>query len=207
MLLPSTGFTCGTFCSNDAMLSSGTIMTVPETCAGSSIWITFSSAIMEAYSVPCAPETSASTGPGLAPRTTTTGMEVAASTPAGTSRMPVAFWPGAAVAVPTVKLFCASMEVEQKALNNNGQRSRLGFIAGAVYARRGKAAGNPCARIGPLRTSNRLVPFQEGMHYEGFHDGLPAYSAGNPGTHPKSLPCGGDRLPRAGWQRSSLHLS
>lgn len=30
MLLPSTGFTCGTFCSNDAMFTNGTMMTVPE---------------------------------------------------------------------------------------------------------------------------------------------------------------------------------
>jgi hypothetical protein len=34
---------------------------------------------------------------------TTTGMLVAASTPAGTSRVQVALWPGRAEAVPTVK--------------------------------------------------------------------------------------------------------
>ncbi len=67
MLLPSTGFTCGTFCSKDARLTSGTMTTVPEICAGSSFSISFSSAMIEAYSVPCAPATSASTGPGRAP--------------------------------------------------------------------------------------------------------------------------------------------
>jgi hypothetical protein len=30
MLLPSTGFRWATFCSNDAMFTSGTMMTVPE---------------------------------------------------------------------------------------------------------------------------------------------------------------------------------
>jgi hypothetical protein len=34
------------------------------------------------------------------------GMRVAASTPAGTSMNPVAFCPGAALVVPTAKLFC-----------------------------------------------------------------------------------------------------
>ena len=48
--------------------------------------MSFSRAMMDAYSVPCAPETRASTGPGFAPLTTTTGMSVAASTPAGTWR-------------------------------------------------------------------------------------------------------------------------
>src|SRR5581483_2944330 len=108
MLLLSTGLTCGTFCSNEARLTSGSRITVPETSAGSSVAISFSTAMIDAYSVPCEPETSASTGPGFAPLTTTTGMLAAASTPAGTSRKPVAFWPGAADAVPTVKVFgCA----------------------------------------------------------------------------------------------------
>ena len=53
MLLPSTGFTCGTFCSNDAMFTRGTMMTVPEISAGLSSCISFSSAMMDAYSVPC----------------------------------------------------------------------------------------------------------------------------------------------------------
>ena len=65
MLLPSIGLTWAIFCSNDAMLTSGTMITVPEICAGSSSSISRSSAMMEAYSVPCAPATSASTGPGL----------------------------------------------------------------------------------------------------------------------------------------------
>src|SRR2546429_1993799 len=78
------------------MLMSGTRMTVPVTCAGSRAAMSFSMAMMETYSVPCAPETSARTLPGLAPFTTTMGMLVDASTPAGTSRAPADFSPGAA---------------------------------------------------------------------------------------------------------------
>lgn len=85
------------------MLTSGTRMTVPVSWAGSRAVMSFSMAMMEAYSVPCAPETRARTLPGLAPLMTMTGMLVAASTPAGTSRVPVDFWPGEAEAVPTVK--------------------------------------------------------------------------------------------------------
>src|SRR2546430_15416489 len=80
------------------MLMSGTRMTVPVTCAGSRAAMSFSMAMMETYSVPCAPETSARTLPGLAPLTTTMGMLVDASTPAGTSRAPADFSPGAAEA-------------------------------------------------------------------------------------------------------------
>src|SRR5215831_20506787 len=45
-----------------------------------------------------------------------TGMLNAASTPAGTSIVPVAFWPRAAVAVPTVNVFrsCAGVETTIK---------------------------------------------------------------------------------------------
>src|SRR5258706_99193 len=60
--------------------------TVTVTCSGSRAAISFSMAMMEAYWVPWAPEISARTLPGLVPFTTTTGMFVAGSTPAGTSR-------------------------------------------------------------------------------------------------------------------------
>src|SRR5882757_9105328 len=122
MLLLSTGLTWGTFCSKDWMLMSGTRMTVPVTCAGSRAAINFSMAMMETYSVPCAPETSARTLPGLAPLTTTTGMLVAASTPAGTSSVPVDFWPGAAEAVPTVNLDCAETRLQQDEARNAAAR-------------------------------------------------------------------------------------
>src|SRR6266478_8038560 len=112
MLLLSMGLTWGTFCSNDWMLMSGTRMTVPVSCAGSRAAMSFSMAMMEVYSVPCAPETSARTLPGLAPFTTTTGMLVAASAPAGTSRVPVDFSPGAADDVPTVNLDCAETHTQ-----------------------------------------------------------------------------------------------
>ena len=59
--------------------------------------------MIDAYSVPCAPASSASTGPGLAPLTTMTGIDSAASLPAGTSMPPAAVCPGAALAVPTMK--------------------------------------------------------------------------------------------------------
>src|SRR5712692_6451396 len=104
------------------MLMSGTRMTVPLTCAGSRAAISFSMAMMETYSVPWAPETSARTLPGLAPFTTTTGMLVAASTPAGTSRMPEDFSPGAAEAVPTVNLDCAETERQQSVARNAAAR-------------------------------------------------------------------------------------
>ena len=64
--------------------------------------------MIDAYSVPCAPASSASTGPGRAPLTTMTGIDSAASLPAATSMAPTAICPGAAVAVPTVKGACAA---------------------------------------------------------------------------------------------------
>src|SRR5580765_8092356 len=65
--------------------------------------MSFSNAMMEADSVPWAPETSAKTGPRFWPLMTMTGILEAASTPAGTCKYPVDFWPGGAVAVPTEK--------------------------------------------------------------------------------------------------------
>ena len=91
MLLLSTGFTCGTFFSNELMLMSGTMITVPESSVGSILAITFSSAMIDAYSVPCAPDTSASVGPGFAPVTVTIGIERPGSDPAGTSIVPTVF--------------------------------------------------------------------------------------------------------------------
>src|SRR6185436_18655415 len=101
MLLPSIGLTWAIFCSKDGTLTSGTRMTVPRTACGSSSWISRSTATIEAYSVPCAPETTASTGPGFAPLTTATGIARAASAPAGTSIAPRPTVPRAAAAVPT----------------------------------------------------------------------------------------------------------
>ena len=71
---------------------------VPDNAAGSSRSITRSNAMIDEYSVPCAPATSASTGPGCTPYATTTGMLSAASDPAGTSIVPAAFCPGMALA-------------------------------------------------------------------------------------------------------------
>src|SRR5712692_4937905 len=122
MLLLSMGLTWGTFCSKDWMLMSGTRMTVPVTWAGSRAAMSFSMAMMETYSVPWAPETRARILPGLAPFTTTTGMLVAASTPAGTSRVPVDFSPGAAEAVPTVKRDWAETEMQQCDARNTAAR-------------------------------------------------------------------------------------
>ena len=109
MLLPSTGFTCGTFCSNDAMFTNGTTMTVPEISAGLSSCISFSSAMMDAYSVPCAPATRARVGPDFEPRITATGIFVPASLPAETSMNPVTVYPVTAVAVPTVSVGCCAV--------------------------------------------------------------------------------------------------
>jgi hypothetical protein len=60
--------------------------------------------MIDAYSVPCAPASSASTGPGLAPCATAIGIDIAASLPAGTSIAPVAVWPRDASTFPTVKI-------------------------------------------------------------------------------------------------------
>ena len=49
-------------------------MTVPHNIAGSSRAITRSRAMIDAYSVPSAPDTSASTRPGRTPCAPTTGM-------------------------------------------------------------------------------------------------------------------------------------
>src|SRR6476620_7804593 len=101
MLFPSTGLTCGTFPSNEATLTSGTRITVPERTAGSIAETSLETATTDAYSVPCAPDTSARTGPGFVPRITATSIRVAASTPAGTSMAPYTRLPATAVAVPT----------------------------------------------------------------------------------------------------------
>ena len=66
------------------------MITVPDSCFASMPVISFSSAMIDAYSVPCAPARSASTGPALAPCATATGIDIAASLPAGTSMAPVA---------------------------------------------------------------------------------------------------------------------
>src|SRR6476659_5260913 len=65
MLFPSTGLTCGTFPSNEATLTSGTRITVPERTARSIAETSFETATTDAYSVPCAPDTNARTGPGF----------------------------------------------------------------------------------------------------------------------------------------------
>ena len=84
---------------------------VPDSADASTTVGSFSSAMIEAYSVPCAPASRASTGPGLAPLTTITGIDSAASLPAATSMAPTAICPGAAVAVPTVNGACAAATV------------------------------------------------------------------------------------------------
>src|SRR6266545_6661893 len=71
--------------------------------------MSFVTATIDAYSVPCAPETSARTGPGFVPRTTATAMDVPGSTPAGTSIVPKTFFPATAVAVPTEKTFACGV--------------------------------------------------------------------------------------------------
>ena len=79
---------CGTICSNDATFSSGTTIAVPVSFFGSIRSISFVSATIEVYSVPCAPDTNATTRPGLAPLMTATWMVVPESLPAGTTSTP-----------------------------------------------------------------------------------------------------------------------
>ncbi len=102
MFLPSVGLRCGTTFWNDGTLTSGRMITVPESCFASISAISFSSAMIDAYSVPWAPASSASTGPALAPCATAIGIDVAASLPAGTSIAPVAVMPRDAFTLPTV---------------------------------------------------------------------------------------------------------
>src|SRR5882724_9482272 len=92
---------CGTIFSNDATLSSGTMITVPDNVAGSILAISRVSATTDAYSEPCAPDTNATTLPGFAPCTTATPTDVPASEFGGTTISPYASFPRAAVAVPT----------------------------------------------------------------------------------------------------------
>ncbi len=63
---------------------------MPDSSEGSRRSISLSTAMMDAYSVPWAPATMASTFPGRAPCTTITGMLVPGSAAAGTSIIPVA---------------------------------------------------------------------------------------------------------------------
>ena len=67
MLLLSVGLTCGTIFSNDGMFTIGMSTSVPESSRGLTLLIRRSTAMIDAYSVPWAPETTASTGPGFAP--------------------------------------------------------------------------------------------------------------------------------------------
>ena len=79
---------CGTICSNDATLINGTTITLPASDLGSMRSMMRVSATMLVYSVPCAPETIATTGPGLDPLMTATRIESAESEPAGTEITP-----------------------------------------------------------------------------------------------------------------------
>src|ERR1051326_8057280 len=83
MLFRSVGLTWGTFCSNEATLTRGMTITVPAMVAGSSWPMSLASARIEVYSVPCAPDTSASTGPGRAPWITATALGWPEATPGG----------------------------------------------------------------------------------------------------------------------------
>ena len=67
MLLLSVGLTCGVMRSNDGTFTSGTRISVPDTSAGLTSSMSISTATIDAYSEPCAPDTTASTGPGRAP--------------------------------------------------------------------------------------------------------------------------------------------
>jgi hypothetical protein len=156
MLFPSTGFTWTTFWSKEARLTSGTRMTVPLICAASRVRISFSTAMIDAYSVPWAPDTMARTGPGRTPCTTATGMLVAASTPAGTSMNPVAVWPRAARAVPTAKVASEARRERRPAATESSIMGASMIWAGVynrtdagVVARRRLARPLPPVASGP----------------------------------------------------------
>src|SRR5229473_3881482 len=165
MLLLSTGLTWGTFCSKEGMLTRGRRTTVPDICAGSRLAMRSSSAMMEAYSVPCAPETRASSAPGFAPRTMTTGICVPVSVPAGTSMKPVAFWPRSAVAVPTVKVDCCANAANDRKLATRAA-SRTRTIRGMKASRHREYRGCHHAEHADFVHGNENPPLCSGPGFE-----------------------------------------
>src|SRR5262249_54792222 len=101
------------------------------------------------YSVPCAPDTTASTGPGRLPCTTTTPIEYPESTPAGTTMAPYAFSPRRAVAVPTVIVACGSGFWANRA---SGASKAIGASRRRITtSRRGGSARCYCRQPDPAR--------------------------------------------------------
>src|SRR5690349_20154048 len=102
------------------------MISAPESSEGSPDRASFCKATIDAYSVPCDPDASASVGPGLAPFTTITAMLTAGSTPDGTWIKPVAFCPGRAVAVTTET--SAARIAPLKTSINVGRDRRMEYI-------------------------------------------------------------------------------
>ena len=103
------------------------MMTVPLSFFASIRAMSCCMATIDVYSVPCAPETKATVGPGFTPRTTATPIVNAESLPAGIAIVPYAVFPGAAVAEPTEKgVFCCAkigaVETTSDAMATNAQR-------------------------------------------------------------------------------------
>ena len=91
------------------MLATCTITTVPVSVFGSIVPRTRCSATIGAYSMPCVPAMSASTGPGLMPLTIENGISVPASPARGATRSdPDTVVPCAAVTPPRMKVVCAA---------------------------------------------------------------------------------------------------
>jgi hypothetical protein len=107
-------------------------MTGPEISAGLSSCISFSSAMMDAYSVPCAPATRARVGPGFGPRITATGIFVPTSLPAETSMNPGTVCPVTAVAVPTVSVGCYAVAAPHRTQLKRINASRLRILASST---------------------------------------------------------------------------
>src|SRR5690242_14270038 len=152
MFLPSTGFRCGTFCAKEAGFTRGTMMRAPESSVGSADWANFCKAMIDAYSVPCDPETKARVGPGLAPFTTITAMLVAGSTPAGTGMNPVAFCPACVAAVPTVMSAARPDRPAARISKTAGSGRRTGCIECSFL-------GGPWA-IASLQPTGFIPPFE-----------------------------------------------
>jgi len=83
--LLSVGLRCGVIETNDGVLTSGTMITVPASLAGSIRGISRCIAMMVVYSVPCWPAMKATTGPGRTPWITATEIDIPESEPAGTT--------------------------------------------------------------------------------------------------------------------------
>src|SRR6185436_11221962 len=101
-----------------------TRITAPLSRAGSRRARTRCSATIDVYSEPWVPAIRASTGPGVAPLKTLTGMRVPGSAPSGTTMYPEACWPGWAAISPTRSASAAVADAADAAPASTSNREK-----------------------------------------------------------------------------------